>query len=137
VTDDSTVIYEIDVSKVYKGNVGTRTTVATDADAPACGTSFALGSEAFLFVSKTDSGRARYWATTCGPATPTRFDIPVVTEQVYGAPEPPDRDAPTDSIASNGTTKRVTAVAGILALLGVIGVAFWRTRGRGAGKKTR
>jgi hypothetical protein len=123
-------VYEVHVSAVYTGNVGATVTVSTPTQSPACGTSFTLGKETLLFVGK-DAGQppARFLASLCRPDPLQSFDVKAVTEQVYGAPKPPDPAAPTASLPADHTVAWVFKVVAGVALVGTVGVAIvWRRR---------
>lgn len=125
VSDGFTDTYEFEVSQVFEGDVGSTTTVGTLSNGNGCGTSYQVGDEYLLFVSKPYDVDAAWEGHACGPYTGAPFDIRSVTEKVYGPPHPPRETAPTAAI---GSQTRITAaiptpvlvVAG-LALVGLLG----------------
>ncbi|MDH6279225.1 hypothetical protein M2280_000430 [Prescottella agglutinans] len=139
VSDGFADIYEFEVSDVFKGDVGATTTVGTLAAGNGCGTRYEVGKEYLLFVSKPYEVDAAWEGYSCGHYTGSPFDIRAVTEQVYGAPHPPEDSAPLAVIGTGtqGTAVRATpvlAVAGVV-LVGAmvwVGVILHRRRSGGA-----
>ncbi|WP_430333699.1 hypothetical protein [Rhodococcus sp. ACT016] len=116
--------------------------MGTLANGNGCGTGYEVGKEYLLFVSRPYDVDAAWEGYSCGPYTGSPFDIRAVTEQVYGAPHPPEESAPVAVIGTRtaGTTVRATpilAVAGVV-LVGAMVAAgvivrrrrFGGTRGR-------
>lgn len=124
-TKDRRVVYQVDVSLVYKGDVGAQTTIATHTETTACGTSFTLRDEGLFFVHETDPGSdAQFWATSCGPMTKSRTDLTVVLRQLYGEPRvvasATPTAAPDESDGSNRTVAYVVAGVAVAAVLGAV-----------------
>jgi hypothetical protein len=126
VSDGYTDIYEFEVSEVFKGDVGSTTTVGTLADGNGCGTSYEVGNEYLLFVSRPYDVDAAWEGYSCGPYTGSPFDVRSVTEQVHGAPHPPAESAPVATIftATQGTAVRVTPILGVAAVV-LVGATAW------------
>lgn len=97
-SDGTSDIYEFSVSTVYKGDVGTRTTVRTPADGASCGAEYRVGDEYLLFVGRTRGIHSTWEASLCSPGAGGAFDVRAVTEQVYGPGHPPDESAPRREI---------------------------------------
>ncbi len=83
--------YLFDVSRVYKGDLASVTSVGgTLANGNGCGTSYVLGTEQLMFVSAPYDVDAEHEGHSCGPATETGFDIQAAVESVYGAGYAPE-----------------------------------------------
>ncbi|MFZ2175064.1 MAG: hypothetical protein WAW17_13745 [Rhodococcus sp. (in: high G+C Gram-positive bacteria)] len=138
VSDGFTDTYEFEVSQVFKGDVGSTTTVGTLANGNGCGTSYQVGDEYLLFVSRPYQVDAVWEGYACGPYTGAPFDIRSVTEKVYGPPHPPREAAPKaesgwQTRTTAGIPTPVLAVAGVV-LVGLIGwsiLVFRRRWSRG------
>ncbi|GAA1456932.1 hypothetical protein GCM10009619_08070 [Williamsia maris] len=89
-SDGTSDIYEFSVSTVYKGDVGTRTTVRTSSQGASCGAEYRVGDEYLLFVGRTRGIHPTWEASLCSPGAGGAFDVRAVTEQVYGPGHPPD-----------------------------------------------
>ena len=103
-------LYEIDVSQVYTGSVGSTTTIGTDSEGPLCGASLTLGEKRLFAVSTSTLKSEKFQTNMCSDFMLKSFDAEAVAEEAYGAPRPPDPAAPTASIPSDNTVARVVAI---------------------------
>jgi hypothetical protein len=127
-------LYEIDVSHVYTGSVGSTTTIGTDSEGPLCGASLTLGEERLFAVSTSTSKSEMFQTNLCSDFMLKSFDAKAVAQEAYGVPGPPDPAAPITSIPSDNTVARVVAVvAGAALLVVVVGavILVWRRRDAG------
>jgi hypothetical protein len=121
-------IYEFAVLEVFKGDVGTSTTVKTSSQGPSCGVSYDVGDEYLLFVS-AGGGVGHAWnSSLCnGPSAVPGVDVRPVLERIYGPPHPPNTAGPVSEIT---WWTRATAVVPLplMALAGIVLIAaVWRT----------
>ena len=126
-TDD---IYEFAVLGVFKGDVGTSTTVKTPSQGPSCGVSYDVGDEYLLFVSDGGGVGHAWKSSLChGPSTLAGLglDVRPALERIYGPPHPPNSAGPVSEIT---WWTRATAVVPlplmVLASIFLIAAA-WRT----------
>ncbi|MBV6762615.1 hypothetical protein KV605_40000 [Rhodococcus opacus] len=137
ISDGFVDTYEFEVSEVFKGEVGSTTTVGTLANGNGCGTSYQVGEQYLLFVSRPYQVDAAWEGYACGPYTGAPFDIRAVTEEVYGSPHSPRESAPESEISwQNRITAAVPTpilVAADVVLLGVIGWGISVVRRRRSG----
>jgi hypothetical protein len=124
-------LYEIDVSQVYAGSVGSTTTIGTDSEGPLCGASLTLGEKRLFAVSTSTLESEKFKTSLCSDFMLKSFDAGAVAEEAYGVPRPPDPATPTTSIPSDNTVARVVAVVAGAALVVVVagaGILVWRRR---------
>lgn len=119
--------YLFDVSRVYKGDLASVTSVGTLANGNGCGTSYVLGTEQLMFVSAPYDVDAEHEGHRCGPATETGFDIQAAVESVYGAGYAPSAGG-TPSVGVSADRSTVIGGGAAVALLAVLGWFGWRRR---------
>lgn len=89
--DGDTAFYEFSVRDVFTGDVGATTEVATSTQGPACGTSYALGTEYLVFANTHRTHGAPWADGSCSattPATNTRTRDAAV--EAFGPPHAPE-----------------------------------------------
>lgn len=96
--DGDTAYYEFDVRKVFAGEIGASTVVATSTQSPACGTVFAIGTEYLIFASTSRSHGAPWSDNSCSATTvSTDNRTREAAVEAYGLPQAPDVDqSPVD-----------------------------------------
>ena len=119
--------YLFDVSRVYKGDLASVTSVGTLANGNGCGTSYVLGTEQLMFVSAPYDVDAEHEGYSCGPATETGFDIHAAVESVYGAGYAP-RAGGVPSVGVSVDRSAVIGGVAAVALLAVLGWFGWKRR---------
>ncbi|UGQ54627.1 hypothetical protein LRL17_13550 [Rhodococcus qingshengii] len=119
--------YLFDVSRVYKGDLASVTSVGTLANGNGCGTSYVLGTEQLMFVSAPYDVDAEHVGHRCGPATETGFDIQAAVESVYGAGYAPSAGG-TPSVGVSADRSTVIGGGAAVALLAVLGWFGWKRR---------
>lgn len=119
--------YLFDVSRVYKGDLASVTSVGTLANRNGCGTSYVLGTEQLMFVSAPYDVDAEHEGYSCGPATETGFDIQAAVESVYGAGYAPSAGG-TPSVGVSADRSTVVGGGAAVALLAVLGWFGWKRR---------
>lgn len=118
--------YQFDVSRVYKGKVTSVTSVGTLANGNGCGTSYILGTEQLMFLSKPYDVDAEFEGYSCGPRTSSDFDVPAAVESVYGAGYAPEPGGPT-ALGLRVDTQTVIGAVAALALF-ALGGLYWKRR---------
>ncbi len=120
-------IYEFEVLEVFKGNVGTVTTVETPSQGPSCGISYAAGVEYLLFASEGGGAGHSWKSSLChGPSTPSAVDVRSALERKYGPPHPPRSAGPASEISWWTRTTAVVPLP-LMAIAGVVlTMVLWR-----------
>ncbi|RVW01915.1 hypothetical protein [Rhodococcus xishaensis] len=91
---DQTAFYEFEVREVFKGDIGTTTTVSSSVQGPACGRSFEVGTEYLVFTSTYQTHGARWSVNSCSATTESSNDrTREAAVTVYGEPGPPNPGA--------------------------------------------
>ncbi|MDI9900206.1 hypothetical protein QM716_10095 [Rhodococcus sp. IEGM 1409] len=121
-------IYLFDVSRVYKGDLASVTSVGTLADGNGCGTSYVLGTERLMFVSAPYDVDAEHEGYGCEPYTGTDFDVQAAVESVYGAGYAP-RAGGVPSVGVSVDRSTVIGGTVAVALLAALGWFGWKRRG--------
>ncbi|MDI9917988.1 hypothetical protein [Rhodococcus sp. IEGM 1379] len=119
--------YQFDVSRVYKGDVDAVTSVGTLANGNGCGTSYVLGTEKLMFLSKPYDVDAEFEGYSCGPSTGSDFDVQATVESVYGDGYVPD----TGGTVSVGVrVDKPVAIGAVAAgaLISIGGGLYWKRR---------
>ncbi|NRI67607.1 hypothetical protein FEZ60_18940 [Rhodococcus sp. MS16] len=119
--------YLFDVSRVYKGDVSSVTSVGTLANGNGCGTSYVLGTERLMFLSAPYDVDAEYEGYSCAPYTGTDFDVQATVESVYGAGYVPEAGG-TPSIGVYIDKTAVVGGVAAVALLAALGWFGWKRR---------
>lgn|GEM_PF-874528 len=119
--------YLFDVSRVYKGDLASVTSVGTLANGNGCGTSYVLGTERLMFVSAPYDVDAEHEGYGCEPYTGTDFDVQAAVESVYGDGYAP-RVGGTPSVGVSADRSAVIGGVAAVALLAVLGWFGWKRR---------
>jgi hypothetical protein len=119
--------YLFDVSRVYKGDLASVTSVGTLANGNGCGTSYVLGTERLMFVSAPYDVDAEHEGFGCEPYTGTDFDVQAAVESVYGDGYAP-RAGGTPSVGVSADRSAVIGGVAAVALLAVLGWFGWKRR---------
>lgn len=122
--------YLFDVSRVYKGDVASVTSVGTLANGNGCGTSYIVGTEQLMFLSAPYDVDAEFEGHSCKPYTGTYFDVQKTVEAVYGAGYVPETGGtPSVAVYVDKTAAVVGGVA-VVAVLAGLGWFGWKRRRR-------
>ncbi|NHP15817.1 hypothetical protein G8767_19850 [Rhodococcus sp. IC4_135] len=119
--------YLFDVSRVYKGDLASVTSVGTLANGNGCGTSYVLGTERLMFVSAPYDVDAEHEGFGCEPYTGTDFDVQAAVESVYGDGYAP-RAGGTPSVGVSADRSAVIGGVAAVALLAMLGWFGWKRR---------
>lgn len=119
--------YLFDVSRVYKGDVDSVTSVGTMSSTAACGTGYVLGTEQLMFVSKPYDVDAEFQGSGCVPGSRSDFDVQATVESVYGDGYVPDTGG-TVSVGVRVDKPVVIGAVAAVALLTIGGGLYWRRR---------
>lgn len=119
--------YLFDVSRVYKGDLASVTSVGTLANGNGCGTSYVLGTERLMFVSAPYDVDAEHEGFGCEPYTGTDFDVQAAVESVYGDGYAPKAGG-TPSVGVSADRSAVIGGVAAVALLAVLGWFGWKRR---------
>lgn len=87
--DGYTVYYDFDVSEVFRGDVGSTTTVSTADNSAACGTSFDLKDEYLVFATTYGTQDAPWSVNMCSATTSSHNEVTrSATVAQFGEPSP-------------------------------------------------
>lgn len=119
--------YLFDVSRVYKGELASVTSVGTLANGNGCGTGYVLGTEQLMFVSAPYDVDAEHEGYSCGPSTGSDFDIQAAVESVYGAGYAPSAGG-ARSVGVDIDRPAVIGGATVVVVLAALGWFGWKRR---------
>lgn len=127
--DGNTAFYEFSVREVFTGDVGATTEVATSTQGPACGTSYALGTEYLVFANTHRTHGAPWSDGSCSPTTPaTNTRTRDAAVEAFGPPRAPD-PAQHHARDEDGVQWAWAAGTGVaVLLLGLAGALILRRR---------